>query len=272
MLADLTIRDLLDRFSSSDPTPGGGSAAALAGALGASLLAMVAAMPKTKTGAPEERAALDAARAEILRHRAALLDLIDRDAQAYDLVVAAYRRPKQTDEEKAARTAAIQAAMKVAAETPLETVRICAATATAARPVQQFGNPSAVSDVAVGLTLLGTGMQGGTFNVAINLDGIKDDALRKSLAEQAMSLMRSVHERAGSESLAGGMTNLWLGLMKHAGLPAPSSEQQLSAFAVDALRRLGSPEARQSLQLLAGSADEQIASRAKDALSKMGDQ
>ncbi len=121
MLATQSLTDVLDAFSSSAPTPGGGSAAALAGALGASLLAMVAALPKTKNNTPEERAALDAARATILRLRSQLVELIDRDAAAYDAVVAAYRLPKGTDEEKAVRKTAIQDALKLATDVPLET-------------------------------------------------------------------------------------------------------------------------------------------------------
>ena len=272
MLVDLVLRDLLDRFSSADPTPGGGSAAALAGALGASLLAMVAGMSKTKTGAPEERAALDAARTELLRHRETLLELIDRDAQAYDLVVAAYRRPKATDEEKAARAAAIQEAMTVAAETPMETVRVCAETMTAARPVSEFGNSSAASDIAVGMTLLATGMQGGTLNVAVNLDSLKDASRQKALAERVLGLMRTVHERAGGEGHSGPAADLWRGLLKHAGLPgAPSMEQQTAGIAAEMLRRIGSADARAALELLARSIDENVASRARDALARFGE-
>src|SRR4029077_7994706 len=99
---------------------------ALAGAIGASLLAMVAAMPKTKTGTPDAREALDAARVRLMAARAALTGLVDRDSAAYDLVVAAYRKPKATDEEKAARKVAIQDAMRVATEVPLETATLCA--------------------------------------------------------------------------------------------------------------------------------------------------
>src|SRR5437868_3782865 len=102
MLTSRTVTDLLDAFASPDPTPGGGSAAALAGAIGASLLAMVAAMPKTKTGT-EARAALDAAHVRLMEARKTLTELVDRDSAAYDLVVTAYRKPKATDEEKAAR-------------------------------------------------------------------------------------------------------------------------------------------------------------------------
>ena len=123
-LADKSLISVLDAFASSDPTPGGGSAAALLGALGASLFAMVAGLPKTKTGTPEERTALDAARTEILRGRDLLVELIDRDAAAYDLVVAAYRRPKSTDAEKTARTATIQDALRAATEVPVETIRV----------------------------------------------------------------------------------------------------------------------------------------------------
>ena len=103
MLTDKTVSELLDAFSSPDPTPGGGSAAALAGALGASLVAMVAGMKKTRNGAPEERAALDSARADLITLQGTLKDLVDLDTEAYSLVVAAYRQPRVTEDEKRAR-------------------------------------------------------------------------------------------------------------------------------------------------------------------------
>src|SRR5262245_25106844 len=127
MLTSRSLTDLLDAFGSPDPTPGGGSAAALIGALGASLLAMVAGLPKTRTGVPAEREALDAARADLQRLQRTLIELVDRDAAAYDLVVAAFRKPKGTDEEKARRSAAIQDALRVATEVPIETYRAGAA-------------------------------------------------------------------------------------------------------------------------------------------------
>jgi len=111
MLHDQRLPDLLDAFSSSDPTPGGGSAAALLGALGASLLAMVAGMPKTKSNTPEERAALDAARARLLELRKTLMELIDRDAGAYDRVVGPKTPPKYTHQVKNPPSGAIHAAI-----------------------------------------------------------------------------------------------------------------------------------------------------------------
>ena len=97
MLTTRSVTDLLDAFSTPDPTPGGGSAAALAGALGASLLAMVAGLPKTRTNSPEERSTLDTTRRRLLALRTQLAELVDRDAAAYDLVVTAYKQPKTTD-------------------------------------------------------------------------------------------------------------------------------------------------------------------------------
>jgi formiminotetrahydrofolate cyclodeaminase len=177
MLTSRSLSDLLDAFSSPDPTPGGGSAAALIGAVGASLLAMVAAMPKTRTGAADERAALDAARQDLLDAQRTLRELVDRDAAAYDLVVAAFRRPKGTDAEKAARADAIQDAMRVATEVPLETFRTCARALQSGRAVATHGNSAARSDIAVGVQALTTAMDGALFNVEINIGSLKDPAI-----------------------------------------------------------------------------------------------
>src|SRR5437764_775115 len=125
MLVDMTVHELLDGFASSAPTPGGGSAAALAGATGASLLMMVASLPKTRTGSEDERASLAAASQSLASIRRQLIDAIDADAAAYDQVVAAYRVPKGSDED-GARKAAIQRGLREATEVPLGVMRQCA--------------------------------------------------------------------------------------------------------------------------------------------------
>jgi formiminotetrahydrofolate cyclodeaminase len=176
MLTSRPVADLLDAFSSPDPTPGGGSAAALAGALGAALLAMVAGLPKTRTGVPAERGALDQARAELLGLQRALLNLVDRDAAAYDRVVAAYRNPRATDEEKARRSAAIHDALREATEIPVETFRTAAAALVAGRTVAGSANPSAASDILVGAQSLTLSMSGALANVEINIGSLKDAA------------------------------------------------------------------------------------------------
>jgi len=189
MLTNQTVTSFLDALSSADPTPGGGSAAALVGATGASLLAMVAGMPKSRTNSAEERTALDQAHGVLLAHRATLIDLIDRDAAAYDLVIAAFRRPKGTDEEKAARRAAVQEATRVATEVPLETIRACVETMKAGRAAAAHGNPNAASDVKVGYRLLMAAAEGAKDNVEINLGGLTDAALQSQIRESATALM-----------------------------------------------------------------------------------
>src|SRR5258707_704627 len=116
MLADKSVRDLLAAFSSSDPTPGGGSASALTSATGASLLMMVAGLQKTRTQSDDDRAALGAAAAALDGIRRRLTDAIDADTAAYDAVVGAYKLPKATPDEQAARSAAIQRALQAATD------------------------------------------------------------------------------------------------------------------------------------------------------------
>ncbi|MCC7185006.1 MAG: cyclodeaminase/cyclohydrolase family protein [Acidobacteria bacterium] len=188
MLIDRTVPSLLEAFSAADPTPGGGSAAALTGATGAALLAMVAGMPKSRTNAIVEREALDQAHTELLKVRDALMELIDRDASAYDLVIAAFRKPKATDEEKVERKAAIQEATRVATEIPLETIRVCVTAMREGRAAHTHGNPSAASDVKVGFRLLLAAALSAKDNVEINLGGLSDTTLQSSLRDESTRL------------------------------------------------------------------------------------
>lgn len=188
MLMTLTVAELLDAFASPEPTPGGGSAAALAGALGVSLLAMVAGMRKTRTGAPADRAALDDAHRHLLTARANLIGLVERDAAAYDLVVAAYRQPKATAEEQAARRVAIQEAMRVATEVPLETATVCHDALGHGTTIEAHGNPNARSDVGTALALLRASVQGALLNVDVNLANLTDPALVASIRRERARL------------------------------------------------------------------------------------
>jgi len=174
-LTSLPASELVAAFRSPDPTPGGGSAAALAGAVGAALLAMVAAMPKNRAASEEDVDRLQAAGARCATLSEALLDLVDLDSAAYEGVVAAYRLPKGSDAEKAERTAQIQTAMRRAAETPLETMRRAAEALETAATIARFGNANAASDVDVALELLGAAERGARANVEINLGSVKDE-------------------------------------------------------------------------------------------------
>jgi formiminotetrahydrofolate cyclodeaminase len=156
----LSLTDLLDAFASNQPVPGGGSASALAGAVGTSLLIMVAGLPKTRHGTPEERDALTAAADRLRPLRDELASLIDRDSEAYTSVIKAYRLPKSTEPEQSSRRDAIDAAMRAATDAPLATIRACERVMREAETISSGGAPSAASDVAVAIELLKTAARG----------------------------------------------------------------------------------------------------------------
>ena len=172
----MAVEDLLDAFASSEPVPGGGSASALAGAVGVSLLMMVAGLPKTRTGSPEEAADLSEASSRLRPLRETLTSLIDQDSEAYEAVLAAYRLPKGTDAEKAARRTAVEIAMRGATDVPLETMRACQQALRGARIVAKNGNANATTDTGVGIQLLLASLRGAGMNVDVNTDSITDAA------------------------------------------------------------------------------------------------
>ena len=192
----MALADLLDAFASLDPVPGGGSASALAGAVGASLLLMVAGMTKTKTGTPEETTDLAAAAARIRPLRDRLVSLVDSDSDAYAAVAAAFKLPKDTEENKTARKAAIQAATRQATEVPLETMRACRDAVRHAVIVARCGNRNATSDVGVALELLVAGTKGAGLNVDINLGGLADEAYVERARWERGDLERSASDEA----------------------------------------------------------------------------
>ena len=198
-LTDKSVADLLSAFRSPNPTPGGGSAAALTGALGMSLLAMVAGLPKSRVVTEEDTQRLTAARERCAALAADLTRLVDRDSEAYDMVMAAYKRPKATDAEKAERSAGIQAAFHEAIAAPLGVMRACAAGAEQGVVVAALGNPSASSDLQVGLELLGAALRGAGLNVEINLGSVKDLEYAAAIREEATGFERAlVHETAAA--------------------------------------------------------------------------
>ena len=175
-LTTLPLRDLLESFSSKEPVPGGGSAAALAGALGASLLMMVARLPRTKTGAAAETAELATAAARLQDIRERLIALVDEDSRAYAAVPAALRLPRTTPSEQAERRAAIERALQGATEVPLETMRQCQQALSVGVPVAENGNANAESDTGAAIELLLAALHGAAMNVDVNLRSITDEA------------------------------------------------------------------------------------------------
>lgn len=191
-LASLPFTQLLDRIASPEPTPGGGSVSAVAAACGAALGMMVAALPRTRHDLDEERAVLLAVRGTLCEHRARLVELADLDAEAFDLLMAAFRLPKTNDDEKGRRRTAIQTAMRGATTVPLETAQVCAAVLKAIEKVAGTGNPSAASDLAVAIGLLRAAADGAAANVRTNLSSVSDAAFTEETARRLSAVLDEI--------------------------------------------------------------------------------
>ena len=195
-LVDRSVGDLLAAFSSPAPTPGGGSASALASAIGASLLLMVAALPKTRSGSEEDRTALASAGAALGGLRDQLTDAIDGDAAAYDQVVAAYKLPKASSEEQLARTAAIQRALLAATNVPLGVMRLSSSALERAATIAVHGHRAAASDVGVAVALLRAGLQGAGLNIEVNVSSVTDAAYVEAAKAEAARLSERAAQAA----------------------------------------------------------------------------
>lgn len=189
-LADMTVTQFVDTVASDAPAPGGGSVAALAGSIGAALAAMVANL--TQGRKKYEEFAAYAAEVEqkgnSLKER--LLDVMDRDTEAFNVVSAAFSMPKETDEQKAARSAAIQEGLKGCTKTPLEMMELCADAIALAASLQERGyNDSSASDLGVSFLTLKAGIQGAWLNVLINIGSLKDRAFASECRRQGEALL-----------------------------------------------------------------------------------
>ncbi len=180
---ELSLAKFGEVLASKEPTPGGGCASALAGALAAGLAAMVA-----RTTAASKKFADRADRMiqiaeETDRLRSEFLALVDEDARAFDQVMAAFRLPKETPEQQAVRSQAIQQAYRAAVEPPMKVCIRSLRLLELALQVAEHGNPSAASDAGVGALLAATALEGGALNVQINLGSLKDEAFRRTQEE-----------------------------------------------------------------------------------------
>jgi glutamate formiminotransferase/formiminotetrahydrofolate cyclodeaminase len=200
------LNAFIDQLASGEPTPGGGSAAALAGALGAALVTMVGRLTagRKRFAAVEDemQRTIDAAE----RLLGQLAGLTERDAAAYEMVRSAYRLPKETDAERSARHAAIQDGLRAASLTPLETVEACADVMRLALRVAQAGNPAASTDACVGALLAHAGLQGAVLNVRANLTDIDDAAFASHSEALAALALRDAAEMLRSTLAAAGQS------------------------------------------------------------------
>jgi formiminotetrahydrofolate cyclodeaminase len=186
-----TLRETLDAFAASEPVPGGGSASALTGALGVSLLLMVTGMNKTRTNAPEEIADLAAVAARLRPIREELTAVIEEDSQAYVEVLIALKLPRATGEEQEARRSVLDGAMRRATDIPLRTMRLCEQALREAPAIVRIGNPNAITDAAVGARLLLAALESAGLNVDVNLPGVKDDDYVRRATEERQAILSS---------------------------------------------------------------------------------
>jgi formiminotetrahydrofolate cyclodeaminase len=188
VLTSTPLRDVIAAFASAEPTPGGGSASALASSVGASLLLMVARLEKTRNQSEDDRAALTFAAGSLAGIQHQLTSAIDADSDAYGHVVSAYRQPKATEVENGARKAAIERALRIATDVPLGVMRLSVDALKHAQEVAAHGHRAASSDVGVALALLQAGIEGARLNVRVNLGGISDRAYVEAVTAEAERL------------------------------------------------------------------------------------
>ncbi len=194
-IAEQAVETYLERLASDAPTPGGGAVAALSGAAGAALISMVCNLTIGKTGYEETEERMRGMLVEAEAARTALLDLADRDATAFDGVMAAFKMPKESDAEKAVRSQAIQEGYLAAAEVPLDIARRAAELMELARETTEIGNAAAASDGACAAQSLSSAVWSATYNVEINAAALKDLAKAQGLRDEVSSL------RAHAEAL-----------------------------------------------------------------------
>ncbi len=188
-LIDLDIKKYMENLASNLPAPGGGSASALAGAQGISLVMMVAELTVGKEKYKEWEPYCQKAISDGAAIQTNFLKAIDDDTDAYNKVGAAFKLPKNTDEEKAARSRAIQVATVLATRVPLRTMEISLDALKVAESLIGKSNPNCSSDIGVGALNLKAALMGAWLNVKINLSGIKDENLKNELFEKGKALL-----------------------------------------------------------------------------------
>ena len=205
MLVDLTIKEFLAKTAGSDPVPGGGSIAALNAAIAASLAEMVANLTIGKKKYEDKEELMKELAAAVSEYQVEFIKDIDADSDAYNEVFAAFKLPKETEEDKVKRSEAIQAATKIAAEVPMHVARKAFSIMDVIGQVAEYGNQNAVTDACVSMMTARTAVLEDILNVKINLSSIKDEEyvarmqaecsqLEKDAIAKEQELLKKVNE------------------------------------------------------------------------------
>ena len=188
-LIDMTLAGFVDTTASDAPAPGGGSVSALEGALGAALAAMVCALTLGKKKYADVQELAIATEKAAQRLKGQYLEIIDRDTEAFNAVSAVFAMPKETEADKAARKAAMQAALKLCTETPIEMMELALETLRMIEGVSGRLNASAASDLGCAILAMKSAIQGAWLNVLINVGGIDDAAFAKEARENGEQML-----------------------------------------------------------------------------------
>ncbi len=187
-LVEMKVSDFTDEVSRESPAPGGGSIAALAGALGASLVSMVSNLTAFKRGSENVDEILNNAAEKAQKIKDELIHAVDADTNAFNDYMEARRLPAKTEEEKAKREKAMLEGLKRAVQVPLRTAELSLEALKLAAEVVNYGNPNSITDVGVGAQIAHTGIIGGIYNVLINLKDIDDEEFNAEMRERCRAL------------------------------------------------------------------------------------
>ncbi|MEX2525696.1 MAG: methenyltetrahydrofolate cyclohydrolase [Gammaproteobacteria bacterium] len=184
MIKDDSVQKFLDDLAGKASTPGGGSAAAIMGAMGAALASMVANFTVGKKNYEAVQGDMEKLLANTETLRARLTDMINADVEVFNKVMAAYGLPKESEEEKSERAAAIQTALKEATDVPLECAKLCAEVIRLTEPMAEKGNTNVISDAGVAVLAAYAALRSAALNVYINIGNIKDEEFVKDRSQQ----------------------------------------------------------------------------------------
>lgn len=193
-LVEMKINDYMELLASNAPAPGGGSASALSGAQGAALTAMAAALTIGKKKYVDDQPLCERVAAEAGELTKKLLSQIDADTEAFNLVSAAFKLPKETDEEKAKRSEAITAATLEATKAPFHTMQLAIEAMRLTSSLLGHFNTNCASDLGVAALNLNACIKGAWLNVAINLSGLSDASIAADFSKKAKEILREAEE------------------------------------------------------------------------------
>ncbi|EMR74962.1 methenyl tetrahydrofolate cyclohydrolase [Thermoplasmatales archaeon SCGC AB-540-F20] len=194
-LVDMNINEFLDELASNSPAPGGGSVAALSGALGTALSSMVCNLTIGKERYEDVQDEIKDALEKSEQVRMQLTELIDKDTEAFNDVMKAFRMPKETEEQKERRRQAIQEGYITAAKVPLETAKTCEKILDVAIIVAEKGNKNSITDAAVSALMAQAGAKSAILNVKINLGSIKDDEFVERISFEIDELQKNADDK-----------------------------------------------------------------------------